>query len=175
MNRPETIDDVWPHEETILAVTETGTCFGRSIDKVMSEIVENSHVLEGGRHSNNGLSAYHECLEINDLDNSLELAPNSLLVVEDSCIEKGFKSFLDGTSLPAATWIAIYVDSGIQEERKEELKEKIPRSIDVATNQTDLLTIGDHYFRTICPTCSGDAARSYILRWSQAVYQRVHN
>jgi hypothetical protein len=175
MDRPESVDDVWPHEEMVLAITESGECFDRSIDQTISEIMDNSHLIGENRHKGSDLSAYSTCIDYGDIDNGLDLIQNSLLIVEHSILETGFKSYLDGTTLPRSTWVVIYVDCNDPIDRASEITQGAKRSIEVVTSRTELLAIGKSYFRTICPVCSGDPGKSYVLDWSKAVYQRVEN
>lgn len=174
MNEPKSIDDVWPHTETILFLTDSDQCFGEPLHDVMESVSRCEHLQDNGYHKDNGLSADWHHFRRDRVEEINEIVPNSLIFVHcDFVIETNLWVYLRGNSIPKASEVVVLMENSSAE---AEIKiDNIPRSIDTATSRDDIVNAADEYFNRICPECQGDAARNWVFSWKKQLYQKVEN
>lgn len=173
MNKPESVEDVWPHTETVLFLTDTTDCFGGPISDLMEVLSNCEHLSNTGSHAGNDLSADFHRFGRDRVKNIQEIIPNSLLFIHcDIIIETELATILRGSSIPKSSHVVILLDDS-KYQKPAPVMGNTPRSIEIAYSRKDVLKEGRRYFTRICPTCQGPPARSWVLDWKKAVHWRV--
>lgn len=175
MDEPVDVKSVWPHTEMVLFLMGSDTCFGEPVSDVMAEVVDCEHVNGNGRHIDNELAADTQRLPKASIQTDKEIIPNSLILVHcDLILGTKMEDYLNGTTIPKASRIVAIIDE--PEHSNPELKlDQIQRPIERASSKQDIMDEAKDYFRTICPECSGQAARTWVFSWCQGAYHRVEN
>jgi hypothetical protein len=141
----------------------------------MDEVLECEHINREGRHVDNDLSAEAHQFEKDRIKQDREIIPNSLILVHcDLIIDSRMRVYLEGTTIPKPSRVVAIID-GSQYSDPEDKLDMIPRAIETASSKEDIIEVAEDYFRTICPECSGYAARAYVHRWKEGVFNRVEN
>lgn len=175
MDEPVDVESVWPHTEMVLFLTDSDTCFGEPIGDVMAEVLDCEHLNGNGRHVDNDLSADTQRLPKTNIERDKEIIPNSLILVHcDLIIGTKMEDYLNGTTIPKASRVVAIIDDSDHPNPGLKLNQ-IQRPIERASSKQDIMDEAKDYFRTICPECSGRAARTWVLSWCQGAYHRVEN
>lgn len=175
MNKPEKVQDVWPHTETVLFLTDSEKCFGTPIKGLMNEISSCNHLSNSGLHQDNDLSADCHRFGRERIKDVQEIVPNSLLFLHcDLVIETELEVYIRDYSIPRSSHIVVLIESSTYSDAERRIG-NITRSIETAFKEEDVLEEAERYFTRICPECQGDPARNWVLNWQQQVYNKVHN
>jgi hypothetical protein len=175
MDEPVDVRSVWPHTEMVLFLMNSHICFGEPVSDIMTEVVECEHVNDKGRHINNDLSANTQQLPKASIQTDKKIIPNSLILVHcDLILGTKMEDYLNGTTIPKASRIVAIIDDSDHSDPKRQLN-MIQRPIERASSKRDIIDEAKDYFRTICPECSGPAARKWVFSWCEGVYHRVEN
>jgi len=175
MNEPKSVESVWPHEESVLFLTDSDTHFGEPVSDLISQSLDCKHLRNKNNHLGNDLSAGGHQFTSDMVAKESELIPNSLLFVHcDLLIDTRMSVYVEGTTFPRPAKVVAVVDNSKFSNPSDEV-EKIRASFHVAHSKSDLLEEAEDYFRTICPECNGKAARRWVLSWREGVYHRVEN
>ncbi|UHQ98149.1 hypothetical protein HYG81_21480 (plasmid) [Natrinema zhouii] len=175
MNKPESVNDVWPHKETVIFLMDSKSCFGESISDLIQVLESCEHIGDQGIHKGNELSATFHHFNREKVGEFGEVVPNSLIFVDFSIVfDTDFEVYLRGNSIPRSTEIVILIQSSDYSNPRQQVK-NLTRSIETATCTDDVLKETERYFKRICPECQGDLAKNWVLGWEKKVYQRVHN
>lgn len=171
---PDKAEDAWPHTQTVLFVIDSDTCFGESIEDLISEVKSCKHLSNDGDHRGSGLSGKGAHFKEDRAEKLDEIIPKSLLFIDVDILE-GTKlgTYLEGNSIPKPSYVVILSDgSSVDAERVREKRQ----SAEIAQSKEDVLNEAEDYFKKICPKCNGErAAKEYVKAWKQAVYQRIYN
>lgn len=175
MDEPDDVEDVWPHTETVLFLTDSDQCFGTSIRQLMNRISNCKHLGNGSFHQGNDLSADLHCFGRNKIEYFDEIVPNSLIYVDfDLMLDTDFESYLRGNSIPKSSEIVILLDNPSYPNPESHIQ-KIRPPAETATSKEDIVEEAERYFKTICPACKGNVARRTVFDWKTVVYGRIHN
>lgn len=175
MDEPKDIQSVWPHNEMVLFLVDSDTCFGESVDDIMEEVLDCEHINDEGHHIDNDLSADAQQLSRSKINQDEEIVPHSLILAHcDLIINTKMQDYLKGTTIPSGTEVVAIIDESEYENPEGELK-KIQRSFETASSKEEIIEEAERYFKTICPKCKGRPARSWVFEWCKGVYHRVHN
>lgn len=175
MNKPKSPEDVWPHTETVVFLTDSEQCFGNSIKEVMEQVSDCDHISNSGSHQGNELSAdfYRFGSErIEDID---EIIPNSLIFIPcDLVLDTKMYDHLKGSSIPGSSEVVVLIEESDYPDPKDRI-DNLTRPVETAFSLEDVLDEARRYFKTICPECRGDPARNWVFDWKKAVYHKVEN
>ena len=175
MNKPKSVNSVWPHTEMVLFLVDSDTCFGEPVADVMDDVMDCEHLSDKGRHVNNDLSANTQSLHRNKIEKDDEIIPHSLIIVHcDLIIDTKMEVYLNGLTIPKGSRVVAIID-GSQYQKPGEKLDMIRFPIEKAFSKEDLLEEAQEYFRIICPVCSGQPARKWVYSWYEGVYHRVEN
>lgn len=175
MNEPKSKEDVWPHTETVLFLTDAENCFGTPIKSIMNEMSACKHLGKDTFHAGNDLSADFHHFGRERIKDVQEIVPNSLLFLHcDLVIETELKIYLRDYSIPRASQLVVLLDNSEYNDAKTRIR-NVTRSLETAEKKEDVLEETERYFNRICPECQGDPARNWVLDWQQQVYQKVEN
>jgi hypothetical protein len=175
MNEPKSKEDVWPHTETVIFLTDLDHCFGNPIKEVINQVSNCDHLGKNGNHQGNELSAdFHRFgrERVEDID---EIIPNSLIFVHcDLVLDTKMYDHLKGSSIPGGSEIVVLIEDSNYSDPERRIY-NLTRSVEIATSLDDVMDEARRYFKTICPECRGDPAKGWVFNWKKAVYHRVEN
>jgi len=175
MNEPKTKQDVWPHTETVIFLTDSEKCFGNSIRDVMSEISDCEHLSNSGHHQGNELSANFLRFGSERIEDSDEIVPNSLIFVHcDLVLDTKMYDHIKGNTIPGSSEVVVLIEDSNHSDPEERIL-NLTRSVEIAQSLDDVKDEARRYFKRICPKCRGDPAKGWVLDWKKAVYYRVEN
>jgi len=175
MNKPESTESVWPHTEMVLFFMDSDTCFGEPVEESMEDVLDCEHIGNNGEHVGNELSANAQTLPPDKIEQEDEIIPHSLILVHcDLILDTKMEVYLNGLTIPKASRVVAIIDDSEYQNPVEEL-DTIRFPIEKAYSKEDLLEEAREYFRIICPSCSGQAARKWVHSWCEGVYHRVEN
>jgi hypothetical protein len=175
MNEPKSKEDVWPHTETVIFLTDSDQCFGYPIRKVMDQISDCDHLSNSGPHQGNELSADFLRFGSERIEDTDEIIPNSLIFVHcDLVLDTKMYDHIKGSTIPGSSEVVVILgDSDYSDPESRILN--LTRSLEIASSLDDVKDEARRYFKRICPECRGDPARGWVLDWKKAVYHRVEN
>ena len=175
MDEPVDVKSVWPHTEMVLFLMDSDTCFGEPVNNIMMEVLNCEHLSGNGRHIDNELSADTQRLPKTSIERDKQIIPNSLILVHcDLILGTKMEDYLNGTTIPKASRVVAIIDDSNHSKPRQRL-DLIQRPIERASSKEDIMDEAKDYFRTICPECSGPAARRWVFTWCEGVYHRVEN
>lgn len=175
MNKPKSQEDVWPHTETVVFLTDSEQCFGNPIKEVLNQVSACDHLSNSGTHQGNVLSAdfyWFGSERIEDID---EIVPNSLIFIHcDLVLDTKMYDHLKGSSIPGSSEVVVLIEESEHPDPKDQI-DNLTRPVEMAFSLEDVLDEGRRYFKRICPECRGDPARNWVFNWKKAVYHKVEN
>ena len=159
----------------ILIIAQSNTCFGDPFDDIVDEILACEHLNDEGRHIDNDLSADARYLPVDTVEEQREVIPNSLIVVDaDLVVETKMEDYLNGITIPKPATVVAFVDEPDYPDIEQQLK-NVRYPIEIVTSRPALIQQAEYYFKTICPECNGQAARTMVHQWCKGVYNRIEN
>lgn len=175
MNEPKSKDDVWPHTETVIFLTDSDSCFGKPIQELMSEISDCDHLSNNGRHQGNELSANFIRFGSNRIEDSDEIVPNSLIFVHcDLLLDTKMYDHIKGSTIPSSSEVVVLLENSDYSAPETRIG-NLTRAMEIAQSLDDVRDEARRYFKNICPECRGDVAKGWVFNWKKAVYHRVEN
>lgn len=175
MNEPRTKQDVWPHTETVIFLTDSEKCFENPIRDVMNEISDCDHLSNNGQHQGNELSANFLRFGSDRIEDSDEIVPNSLIFVHcDLVLDTKMYDHIKGSTIPGSSEVVVLIENSNYSDPESRIT-NLTRSVEIAHSLEDVKDEARRYFKRICPKCRGDAAKGWVLDWKKAVYYRVEN
>lgn len=175
MNEPKSKDDVWPHTETVIFLTDSNRCFGNSIKEVMDQISDCDHLSNSGLHQGNELSADFHRFGSDRIEELDEIVPNSLIFVHcDLVLDTKMYDHLKGKSIPGSSEVVVLIEKSAYSDPEGRIY-NLPRPVEVAFSVENVMDEARRYFKMICPECRGDPAKNWVFDWKKVVYHKVEN
>lgn len=175
MNEPKSKEDVWPHVESVIFLTDSDQCFGYPIREVMDLVSDCDHLSNSGPHQGNELSADFLWFGSERIQDTYEIIPNSLIFVQcDLVLDTKMYDHIKGSTIPRSSEVVVLLENSDYSDPESRIL-NLTRSLEMARSLDDVQDEARRYFKNICPECRGDPARGWVLDWKKAVYQRVEN
>lgn len=152
--------DAVPHEENLLILSSSGSCYGHDFTDIVEEI------REGIRGDKLLIEEYFHSLD--DLKNRDKLIQNSVWIIHwEECLEAGpypsLTQYLETRSYPNEAEIIICVDG---QQKKDKVESKYPR-VAVAPSKEFLVPYALGYLNSANPVSRGGTQK--IMNWNNEV------
>lgn len=164
--RYESLDEASPHEEYLLVLSESGSCFGSDFSELAHEIKD--------RIGGDALTVQEYFHPLEDVTNSTRLIQNSVWLIHwDECLANGdypcLDSFLDPGMFPNyAEAIICIEDGGLQ--KAKEIERQYKRTT-VAYSRDTLFASAKIHFADIDPTHT--SGKKKVKDWNNEVCGRL--
>jgi hypothetical protein len=164
--RYDNLSDTSPHEQYLLILSESETCFGSEYTALASEIQDR---IDGDELT---IQEYFHPLE--DVTNSSRLIQNSVWLIHwDECLKNQdypcLDSFLDQSMFPNYTEAIICIENGGYQKAKE--IERKYRGISVAYSKDTLFSCAKIHFSDFNPTYTSGKER--VKSWNNEICERL--
>lgn len=165
--RYECLEDTSPHDQFLLILSESSSCFGYDYSDIAEEIKDGV--------TGNELSVYKYCHPLKDIDETSRLIQNSIWLIHwEECLKDGdyphLDVMLDRSMFPVYTEAIICTEDGGREKVKEIENEY--KGISVVHSRDTLLSAAKIRLTDINPIVR--SGREKLKNWNNEIWDRVH-